>query len=380
VTTELTKIRQLTAAVARRDISAVRQLLETNPALAADRELLHSCLRDAAGNDDVAMVRVLVRFGADIHAPRAPDMPEGVIDDAAGRGALNVVRWLLAQGAKVNFHVGNQVRCFPLTAAVIDGHLDVVKLLVERGGADINAVWIDQNALSTAMMLGREEIAAYLRSKGAVEPPRAAPAPFGPANTAILEHLRTHLGEPEPLVQQEIVGSDPRIVVCLVRMAPCNALVTMGMSDRPMKVPPGEEAFRFAELFMYLPLDWPVTQQALDNPQHAWPIEWIRRLAHYPHDNDTWFGGPVAVIANGEPPEPFAPDTRLSCLLLIAVPGEFGRANLPDGRSVVFYQVNPLYTEERDLEARMGVTCLLERLAERDINLILDIDRPNVGE
>ncbi len=50
-----------------------------------------------------------------------------------------------------------------------------------------------------------------------------------------------------------------------------------------------------------------------------WPIEWLKRIARYPHDNDTWLGGPHTIIANGEPPEPFAPNTKMSCLLLLAV-------------------------------------------------------------
>ena len=35
-------------------------------------------------------------------------------------------------------------------------------------GADVNAVWADQNALSFAIMYEQKEIEAYLRSKGAL--------------------------------------------------------------------------------------------------------------------------------------------------------------------------------------------------------------------
>ena len=60
-----------------------------------------------------------------------------------------------------------------------------------------------------------------------------------------------------------------------------------------------------------------------------WPIEWLKRIARYPHDNETWLGGPHTIIANDEPPEPFAPNTKMSCLMLLANPSEFGRWTRP---------------------------------------------------
>jgi hypothetical protein len=61
-------------------------------------------------------------------------------------------------------------RCFTLVGAVNGGHLDVVQYLVEKAGADINAVWIDMSPLSHAVMFNRKAIEASLRSQGAKEP------------------------------------------------------------------------------------------------------------------------------------------------------------------------------------------------------------------
>lgn len=183
--------------------------------------------------------------------------------------------------------------------------------------------------------------------------------------------------------------TDLPIAIHVIRTEDEQILVTEGMSARPMTVPEGGEAFQFAELVLRLPSDWPLTLDAFANPQHYWPIEWLKRIARYPHDNDTWLGGPHTIIANGEPPEPFAPNTKMSCLMLLANPSEFGRWTRPTvARSgdrpqqaeeeVVFYDVFGLCTEERDLELRGGLPELLKRFQERFISKVLDPQRPNV--
>jgi ankyrin repeat protein len=92
--------------------------------------------------------------------------PEGVIYRAAENGHLEVVRWLLDQGAKVNFLVDGQVRCIALTRAIAGGYLDVVKLLAERG-AEVNSRPAERTALDLALMYQQSDIADYLLSVGA---------------------------------------------------------------------------------------------------------------------------------------------------------------------------------------------------------------------
>lgn len=82
-----------------------------------------------------------------------------------------------------------------------------------------------------------------------------------------------------------------------------------------MKTPKGQEEFPFAELFIQLPGDWQYTSP---DPNWSWPIHSLRKIAQYPHNNDTWLGGPVASVANDDPPQPLAPNTNMTSLLLIA--------------------------------------------------------------
>ncbi len=152
-------------------------------------------------------------------------------------------------------------------------------------------------------------------------------------------------------------------------------LFTAGMSDRPMTVPDGEEEYQFAELFIQLPADWPLAKKALADPNFGWPIHWLRQVAGYPHANNTWLGGPVTIIANGEPPERLAPKCPFTSLLIM-VGHSF---TTDDGRTIQLYRLLPLYSEERALEMSQGVAELMRRFDKHDISTTVDLKRVNVA-
>ena len=80
---------------------------------------------------------------------------------------------LLNRGADVNAQVPGEDT--PLVQAVREGNLAMVKLLVEKG-ADVNkasTVGSGIKPLKMAERQGDDEIAAYLRSKGAVAETRS---------------------------------------------------------------------------------------------------------------------------------------------------------------------------------------------------------------
>jgi ankyrin repeat protein len=191
----ITPYSQVRAAIDNRDLGLARDLLRRHVEWIKEQGWLNDLLRHAAQNDNVEMVALLVEeFDADIHSKTSlvkDPSPEGVIYDAARDGAVNVVRWLLEHGARVNYQVEGVTRCVALTSAACGGHLDVVKLLVEQGGADINATWAGQNALSFAMVYGQKEVEDYLRSRGAREPGQLAPPPAATTDP-ILAHVEKH--------------------------------------------------------------------------------------------------------------------------------------------------------------------------------------------
>lgn len=195
----------------------------------------------------------------------------------------------------------------------------------------------------------------------------------------IIRHMERHYG---PVQEQALIEIVPSLEVT-INVIPARPeqnpliLFTTGMSDRPQTVPAGAEEYRYTELFVRLPADWPLERKALRQENNFWPFRWMRQIAAYPHDNDTWLGGPFPIIANDEPPQPLAPNTKLSCLLLLREADEAGTVSCSDGRQIALYSFTPLYTEERDLEKAQGINPLFMALEAHDISLVINPARVN---
>ncbi|HEV7689304.1 MAG TPA: ankyrin repeat domain-containing protein [Hyphomonadaceae bacterium] len=204
----------LIAAARRGHEDVVRVLLSSgaNPNLASPGD--GNALIHAARRGEVDIVRLLLDKGADPNA--AVNGDGNALIAAAHYGEPAVVRLLLDRGAKVNAAVpgdgnaliaaiqgdelaiakllidrGADVNAYvegdetPLINAAEQGELDIVKFLVERG-AKVNLAynvrsWWDgstrtalRSPLNMAVKHGRDDVADYLRSKGAVESPKAA--------------------------------------------------------------------------------------------------------------------------------------------------------------------------------------------------------------
>jgi hypothetical protein len=220
------------------------------------------------------------------------------------------------------------------------------------------------------------------------------PAPFELASgdedtiVAISDHIERHIG-PIAGVFHELVSDQVHLDVYVVAPSadfPFYTLVTSGMSDRPMTVPPEadpDEAPPYAELCILLPSTWhiPGPGETFTNDNAYWPISWLKLVARLPHEYHTWLGF-GHTIPNGEAAEPFADDTELSCMLLltaISLPEEFQTLPLNDAKTVQFYTLYPLYREEMELKMNQGVGALLDRFEEYNISDVLDLTRPNVA-
>jgi hypothetical protein len=196
----------------------------------------------------------------------------------------------------------------------------------------------------------------------------------------ITEHIECHIGTVK-MVYHELVSDLVHIDIHMVEPTPqrnCYTLVTSGMSDRPMTVPEGCEELRFAELMISLPPDWPMGEEAWKDENYYWPVRMLKFLARFPHGYDTWLG-PMHTIPNGNPPAPFASNTKLCGAILlpgVTVPPGFHRLEAP-GKTILFHSVVPLHADEMDLKLKVGGEALFDGFDKHGVSEILDPARPS---
>jgi len=177
--------------------------------------------------------------------------PKEPSSTAAGTGQLEVVRWMLENGARINYIVHGKPRCKPLQWAAAFGHLEVVKLLVQHG-ADIHANWGATNANTAAEDHGHFDIRDYLHSLGARTLRETTSSDYATAYTRFIAHLVENLG---PLSEWRVdIHGEPIVTVHII---PANdkskdqTLFTVGLSDHLL--PQGRYEHACTELRCMLP-------------------------------------------------------------------------------------------------------------------------------
>ncbi len=211
---------------------------------------------------------------------------------------------------------------------------------------------------------------------------------------AISEHIEKHVGKVE-LVFHEIISDLVHIDVHWVKPSedfPFHKLITSGMSDMPMHAPEGMEAFKYAELCILLPADWQLEgvekenetellndENNLEDENYYWPIRWLKIIARFPHEYDTWVWDGHS-IPNGENAEPFADNTKLGCMILlpsVSLPESFFTLKINEEKTIHFFCLLPIYKEEMEFKLKKGVDALLEKMDEHKIIDVVQVDRKN---
>ena len=151
-------------------------------------------------------------------------------------------------------------------------------------------------------------------------------------------------------------------------------LVTMGMGAHKMNVPPelAEYELERAELLITLPKDWVIPSQ---DETWYWPIRLLKSTARLPIACDTWLGWGHSVDNQSS----YADNTDLCGALLIEpMTGDSNVCELPNGESVNFYQLIPIYREEMEYKIEHGTEELLKLM--EDTSFVVDIKRRNTAE
>ncbi len=338
------------------------------------------------------------------------------------RENIKMVSWMLDSGFNVNPCVKSQ----PLSTAISENQLEMTKLLLTRGadpnldraiisalnlrpeetaieyatllinhGCDLNHVfelygdkdncftvldWVGENAVLSEFLRKhgaktlkevRSSPSAVTLKKNQVETPVTEVKIAEPLDE-VVAHFENAIG---PANKKSLIQIVPTGLPIGIHVIPPDdnrkhmTLFTNGLSAEPMNVPAGSEEYRFAELYIDLPGDWKIKE--VKDMQWAWPLYWLRKMAQYPHNADTWLGGPVALIANEEPPRPLYKGCRFTTLLLFA-DSSFVRS---DGMKVHLYRMIPLTTSEREYEQKRGLKSFMQALDKHDVPTIVDMNR-----
>lgn len=195
------------------------------------------------------------------------------------------------------------------------------------------------------------------------------------------DHVEKHIGKIDT-VWHEIVSDLIHVDIYYVkptRKFNFHALVTAGMSSKPMKTPEDVKGEEYAELLVLLPPEWKISEQDFKNEEFYWPIRQLKILARLPHEYDTWLSYGHS-IPNGNPPAPFASNTKFNTILLIpsiSLGKEFFTLKVNESKTIYFYALVPLYQEEVDFKLKKGVDALMDIFDKEGISDVINLNRKN---
>jgi hypothetical protein len=369
------------------DFAACCALLDSHPEFIHEDNERENLLHTAASRGSHEVVEFLISRGANVN--HYLDVGGCPLDCAARKGHIEIAKVLIAAGANISDCSMNQN---PLFSAIYGNQPDFVKYLLDLGfDPHIRYRLADgsfMNAYRYARMHDRPEIEKILVDFGCKMPPDEQLALETSKQTLtelhqkeIVAFLSKRFGNPDELYMHELLPVFEGVAVSIGVIRPNEihpylVLFTVGMSDLPMTVPAGQEDWRYAELVIHLPADWPHPRDVGPDSPWLWPVQWLRKMAYYPHLNKTWLGRPAAIVSSDEPPKPLGANTDQTCLLMVP---DFANLGDPlqrgDGTKVHFFTVVPLHTAERDYELKNGMKAFFEQFIEHKVPMTVDVNR-----
>ncbi len=206
-----------------------------------------------------------------------------------------------------------------------------------------------------------------------------APELYTSEEMSVIErHIQKTFGEFDH-VFHELVSPDIHIDICVVPPSGNRnyyTLITMGMGAYQMNVPEelAEYHLERSELAIALPPDWKLDEESMKDEQWYWPIRLLKVLARLPLSSDTWLGWGHTI----DHQNPFSENTNLCASILVGLQNteeDSYLCQLPNGETVNFYQVIPLYREELEYKLEHGAYALIEQMEE--VDFIVYPNRPN---
>ena len=117
----------------------------------------------------------------------------------------------------------------------------------------------------------------------------------------------------------------------------------------------------YAEYLMFLPADWKTDKESLEDERYYWPFRMLKDTARLPVWTNTWLGY-GHTISSGEETAEGAPYGSAILTCPAPEPEIIKYADLSNGKTIYFYQVNPITQEELEFKLENGGSALKERL------------------
>lgn len=373
--------KEIRTAIKNSEIEKVVEIFTANPNLINMETPFGTWLHVAASRGELAIVKKLIEFRANVNMLGGV-YGGGALNEAASAGHMDIVRYLLSCGANLDVSAPEKN---PLFGAISNGHADIAKLLIESGidtevrynGESMR----EMDALSFAKEYKQEEVAVLLEKQKGQRVTAKNNTNQDHHHAELLEYIAKYIGPVKNTINEIVPGSRVSISVHIIpsKNGDFVTLVTTGMSDEPMDYSTEENTFKYAELLLKLPSSWIIEKENSKDQEHYWPLEWIRKIAHIPHVYDGWIDEGV-ILPNGEPPQPFASNTRLSSIM-ISKPQEMELENIHTYKgNIQFYTLVPIYEEERILALEKGQEYLIKKFRDKGVTDVLDINRLNMGK
>lgn len=180
----------------------------------------------------------------------------------------------------------------------------------------------------------------------------------------IEKHINQYLGKIDN-VFHEIVSDQLHIDILHIEpneKRNCHTFVTCGMSDYAMYSPIDPHTKQYCELMISLPADWQLDPDF--DHENNWPIKVLKQIARMPYEQNSWIGY-GHTIQNGNPEAHYPGNLRLSNMLVvypISVPqtDKFIKLDLENNKSIRFYCLIPITSDEADLVKKKGIDSLLD--------------------
>ncbi len=241
--------------------------------------------------------------------------------------------------------------------------------------------------------------ASLVKRTGAERPWPRAPEPEGSSRAVVAPdsvdpredrekirlHIAEHVGEPEGITLTEAATGFPLDIYAVPpsRHRRFFVLATAGISDQAMTAPPEERALsQHVELVIALPEHWKIDDKS---PEWSWPIQQMASIACHVRMDGAYISG-LHTFPNGDPLRPFAPNTKLCCILLgYPLLYDMRCVQVRPRKRVSFLSVHAIYEEEMNWMLRQAGTGIprgriFEKFVPNPESEILDISRENTCE